>query len=344
MHRPDQRVRHRSGIVALGLAVALASCGGSAASPSAAASAIIGNPVDNSTQAPLHVAADNGYFDATGIKVEQKVLGGSSQTNAALVGGSIQFATTSTIAFLLARKSGVPLYAVESILSGAQMQVVVSNSWAQSHNLSPDQPLETRIKGLQGAQFGSIGSSDRGYLQWLLAKGGLAPDAARLVTMQSATDLTTALTNSTINAFITSPPNSYVSEEKAQGKVLIEAVPPWDNVEYFVVVTTADYAKQHPDTVKAVATAVAKGNNQIIKHLDDAVAIERKHFPNFSEDTMRRSMASLKFSPDGLQSASQWTGASTLFKQTGLVDDLIEAREGTDWSNQFVDKARAQVS
>lgn len=111
-----------------------ASCGGPAAAPAAPASVIVGNPVDNSTQAPLHVAADEGYFDASGVKVEQKVLGGSSQTNAALVGGSIQFATTSTIAFLPARKAGVPLVSVESILSGAQMQVVVGNAWAQSHN------------------------------------------------------------------------------------------------------------------------------------------------------------------------------------------------------------------
>jgi ABC-type nitrate/sulfonate/bicarbonate transport system substrate-binding protein len=330
-------------------ALLLAACGGSpAAAPASSAAAplsvAMGHPVDNSTQAPVHVAADNGYFELMGAKVDQKVLGGSSQTNAALVGGSIQFATTSTIAFLLARKAGVPLYAVESILSGAQMQVVVSNQWAESHGLTKDQPLDTRIKALQGAQFGSIGSSDRGYLQFLFGKVGLPSDAARLVTMQSASDLTTALSNNTINAFITSPPNSYVAEEKGQGKVLIDSVPPWDDVEYFLLVTTSDYAKQHPDVVKAVATAVAKGNNQVLKHPDDAVAIERKHFPSFSEDTMKRSVAALKFSPDGLQSAAEWSQASTLFQQTGLTDSLIEVKEGTDWSNQFVDKIKAAVN
>jgi NitT/TauT family transport system substrate-binding protein len=342
-------VREPLAALAILLAVALlAACGGAPAGAPASSlapvSVVMGHPVDNSTQAPVHAAADNGYFEAMGVKVEQKVLGGSSQTNAALVGGSIQFATTSTIAFLLARKAGVPLYSIESILSGAQMQVVVSNQWAESHNLTRDQPLETRIKGLQGAQFGSIGSSDRGYLQFLFGKAGLPPDAARLVTMQSAGDLTTALSNNTINAFISSPPNSYVAEEKGQGKVLIDSVPPWDDVEYFLLVTTSDYAKQHPDTVKSVATAVAKGNNQVLKHQDDAVAIERKHFPAFSEDTMKRSVAALKFSPDGLQSASEWTQASTLFKQTGLVEDLIEVKEGTDWTNQFVDKSKAAVN
>ncbi|HEX6512976.1 MAG TPA: ABC transporter substrate-binding protein [Chloroflexota bacterium] len=331
----------------LGLAAGLllAACGSQpAAAPSTPASVIMGHPVDNTSQAPVHVAADKGFFDQLGVKVEQKVLGGSSQTNAAMVGGSIQFATTSSIAFLLARKAGVPLLAVESLLSGAQMQVVVSNAWAQSHDLSPDQPLDARIKGLEGAQFGSIGSSDRGYLQWLLAKGGLQSDAARLVTMQSATDLTTALTNGTINAFVTSPPNSYVSEEKGQGKVLIEAVPPWDDVEYFLLVTTEQYAKQHPDVVKAVATAVAKGNNRILNNRDDAVAIERQHFPSLSQDTMAKSVASFRFTPEGLQTPELWTNASTLFKQTGLVDDLIEVKEGTDWTNQYVDKSKTAVN
>src|SRR5437879_3475185 len=129
----------------------LAGCGGGQpAAPASMTSTIIGHPVDNTSQAPAHAAGDNAYFEALGVKAEQKVLGGSSQTNAALVGGSIQFATTSTIAFLLARKAGVPLVSVESILAGAQMQVVVSNAWAQSHSLSADQPVQARIKGLDG--------------------------------------------------------------------------------------------------------------------------------------------------------------------------------------------------
>jgi len=330
--------------LALVAALALAACGGQAAAPAASLQpVVIGHPVDNSTQAPAHAAGDNGYFDALGIKADQKVLGGSSQTNAALVGGSVQFATTSTIAFLLARKAGVPLLSIESILSGAQMQVVVSNAWAQAHNLSPDQPLQQRIKGLEGAQFGSIGSSDKGYLQWLLSQASMPATAVRLVTMQAAPDLAAAMTNGTINGYITSPPNSYVAEEKGEGKVLIEAVPPWDAVEYFVLTTTQDYAKSHPNEVKAVATAVARGNNFILNHQADAVAVERKHFPNFSAETIQRSVASFKFSPDGMQSAAQWDEASKLFKDTGLVDDLIPVKEGTDWTNQFIDKSKAGV-
>ena len=41
---------------------------------------------------------------------------------------------------------------------------------------------------------------------------------------------------------------------------------------------------------------------------------------------------------------SQWNQASTLFKDTGLVDSLIEVKEGTDWTNQFVDKSKAAVN
>src|SRR5689334_22744082 len=72
---------------------------------------IIGKAVDTIGFSTVDVASAMGYFKDAGVNVATKLLQGSSQTNAALQGGSIQFATLSSTALLLAASQGVRLQA-----------------------------------------------------------------------------------------------------------------------------------------------------------------------------------------------------------------------------------------
>ena len=313
---------------------------GGTAAPAQLTNVSVGFPVENSSDAPIHVAVSEGLYARQGVNVEAKVLQGSSQANAALVGGSLQFVTTSTPAFLLARKSGVPLFAVASILSGSSMQLMVSNRWLQAHQLTLDMPLGERIKGLAGITFGTVGASDKALLQWLLKQQNLSLDAVRLVTLGGSPELTAALTNGTIDAFISSPPASYATQEQGQARLLIDSVPPWDDLEYFVLATTTDYAQKNPSVVKAVATATAQGSQFLFANPAQALAVEQARYPNFSPSVIQQTMAAFKFSRDGLFRADKWEAASTLFADTGVVDARVEVKEGVDWTNQFIDQAQ----
>ena len=311
-----------------------------AATSPALTNVTMGFPVENASDAPIHVAVSEGLYAKQGVKVDIKVLSGSSAANAALVGGSLQFATTSAPAFLLARKAGVPLYAVESLLSGSSMQMMVSNRWLEAHNLTPSMPLADRIKGLQGITFGTVGSSDKILLEWLLKQQNLAPDAVRMVTLGGSAELTAALTKGTIDAFISSPPASYVTEEQGQAKLLIDSVPPWNDLEYFMVVTTADYAQKNPDIVKAVATATAQGNDFVLSNPDRTLAVEQARYPNFSPSVLKQTLAAFKYTKSGLFQAGMWDTAVNLFAETGMVEGKIPVTEGKDWTNQFIDQSK----
>ena len=313
----------------------------SAGAPAKAATNVtIGFPVENASDAPVHVAVSEGLYAKQGVNVDMKVLAGSSETNAALVGGSLQFATTSTPAFLLARKSGVPIYAVESILSGSSMQLMVSNRWLDAHQLTPDMPLADRVKGLQGITFGTVGSSDKILLQWLLKQQNLPPDAVKMVTLGGSPELTAALTKGTIDAFISSPPASYATQEQGQAKLLIDSVPPWNHLEYFVLITTRDYAQKNPDIVKAVATATAKGNNFVLSNPTRTLAVEQARYPKFSPGVLQQTLAAFKYTKNGTFDASMWDAAVNLFADTGMVQGKIPVVEGTDWTNQFIDQSQ----
>ncbi len=136
---------------------------------------IIGKAVDTIGFSTVDVAQAMGYFKDAGVNVQTKLLQGSSQTNAALQGGSIQFATLSSTALLLAASHGVKLQAVTSLDYGVSVQVVVNNSWAQSHHIDASQPLKQRMQGLAGAKDAAISSTGESVLALMLNRNGVPP-------------------------------------------------------------------------------------------------------------------------------------------------------------------------
>ncbi|TAN30454.1 MAG: ABC transporter substrate-binding protein [Actinomycetota bacterium] len=339
-------------LLAAGGAVLLAGCGSSTAASSTTTTAAsttttaalptvtIAKPVNVEETVLGDVTNQLGYFRPAGVNVKSILLGGSSVANAALQNGSVQFTIVSASSLLLAAAHNVPLYAVGAINIGDTVQLVVSNAWLKAHNLSPSQPLATRIKGLEGSVDGTISSTDKSAMTDFESQAGVSPSSIKEESITSVTALLSALQHGSIDEFIASPPNSSVAVSGGYGSVLASASElPYAGDEIFdILVTTKSYAEAHPKIVTAVTSAISKALTQLSTQTPAGVAAMNASFPTLSSSVIKDSLSGIKWSPSMQMSQKGWDDALTLAQKSGLLksNQQVNVQEGGIWTNQYL--------
>ncbi|WP_329129878.1 ABC transporter substrate-binding protein [Streptomyces sp. NBC_01476] len=322
----------------------VAGCGSTSGAGGGAPTVTIGKAVDTVGFSAVDVAIAKGYFKDAGVNVKTVLLQGSSQTNAALQGGSIQLATLSSNALLLATSQGVQLQAVASLDYGASIQFVVSKDWMAKKGITAQQPLKQRIQGLRGAQDAAISSTGTQFLKLLLTQSGVPTSSVKYVTVGSDAAGAAALQHGTLQIFVGSPPASYYIARKAGAEILAggSEVPEWKNMAYDLLVTTPSYAQRNTQATKAVATAMARAENLMRTDPRAVLALETEHFPSYSQDDLLKALKNVQWSPDGQFTQAMWNDALAVTKDTGQLGGDVDVSEGTLWTNQYIDRAAAQ--
>jgi NitT/TauT family transport system substrate-binding protein len=330
-------------MLVLGLVAACGSGVQNSDSASGTPTVVLGKAVDTVGFSAVDVAIAKGYFADAGVNVKTELLQGSSQTNAALQGGSIQFATLSSSALLLAASKGVKLQAVASLDYGASLQFVVSKGWAASHHISPTQPLKQRMQGLRGAEDAAISSTGTQFLKMLLSMEGVSPTSMKYVTVGSDAAGATALQHGTLQVFVGSPPSSYFIARQSGAEILASGteIPQWKGMAYDLLTTTPDYATQNPKTTRAVATALARAENLMRTDPQAVLALEQQHFPSYSKADLLQSLKSVQWAPDGQFTQTMWNDALAVSKATGQLGTGVDVTEGSLWTNKYIDRSAA---
>ncbi|MCL6564065.1 MAG: ABC transporter substrate-binding protein [Firmicutes bacterium] len=341
--------RAAASAVAVGL---LAACGQSAtapspspASPSTAKSAtaltpvVIGKALNTLTLTIANIAEAEGYFKDAGLAVKLITFNGSSQANAALIGGSTQFTMANVIPFELARQQGVPIEAVELIDRGLTQQLIVSKRWLSAHPVPPNASVAARIAALRGSTFAQIGPTDLAEFRLMLAQAHLSPNAVQVVQLGSGPEAAAAMAHGRIDEFQQSPPTSLEVVARGDGTLFLnypKAFPQWSQMTNDIVWTTTSYARSHPDVVARVVTALARANHFVVTHPQQALALEKQWFPSVPTAVLEQSLQLIAFSSDGRQTAAGWQQASAFLHQLGVLKaNSPEPKEGVDWTNQF---------
>jgi NitT/TauT family transport system substrate-binding protein len=333
------------------LAAAVLTAGGLAACSSSSSggglpTVTIGKAVDTVGFSAVDVAIAKGYFKDAGVNVKTQLLQGSSQTNAALQGGSIQFATLSSTALLLAASQGVKLQAITSLDYGVSIQFVVSKSWTSSHHLDPSQPLKQRAEGLKGAKDAAISSTGVQFLKLLLSQNEVPSGSVKYVTVGSDAAGSAALGHGTLQIFVGSPPSTYYIARKANGVILATAseVPEWRNMAYDLAITTPGYAAKHAKIATAVATALARAENLMKSDPESVLPLEQKHFPTYSKDDLLRSLKVVQWTPNGRFTQPMWDDALKVTKEQGTLQHDVDVAENGIWTNKYLDPAKLSAS
>lgn len=314
------------------------------AAPSAALpTVVIGKAVDTIPFTVVDVAIAQHFFEKNGVNVKVELVRGSSAANAAMVGGSLQFACEAANPLMLARQAGVPLIAIDAIDRGVTLQLVVSTKWLQAHPVAAGASLKTKMAALDGAVFGEVSTTDLSYFHLLRGQAGLPIDTGyRVEQIGTQAAIALAIQKGLIDVTMQSPPSSMKLVDGGFAQILIDRndVGNWDNTAYDIMVTTSTYAKAHPDTTKAVAMAVAEGLNFMRAHPNQTLAIEKAHFASLSSSVLEKSLKFIPFAPNGLQSQASWDNAVNLAQGTGVIKGVTSAPEGAYWTNEYIDVAK----
>src|ERR1700759_5154817 len=221
---------------------------------------------------PYAVAMDKGLFKKNGVDVTGilTAAGGGTAVRNTLAGG-IPFGEVSLAAAVQAINSGQKL-----IIIGAGAQTVADQMWV----VKKDSPLNS-IKDLVGKQiaYTAPGSVSNMVILMALKANGITAQQVKLV---PAGDL-----GANLSAVGSGAGDAGFSAELvfAQNKELVkplfmvrDTMDP--RMMQTVMITTAEYAKAHPDIIKGLINARREGLAYAFEHPDEAADITAKAYNN----------------------------------------------------------------
>lgn len=249
---------------AFGLAALAAAA---SAVPAKADKILIGQSAGINT-VPSLVAVHEGYFKQQGLDVELKPLARGGLAIEGLSSGTLQFAESAHVPFMAAVSKGVPLVAVGVAARGFYGKLVASNANANLKTLAD-------FKGKRiGAQ---MGTGMYTIVLMLLEQQGLKESDFQFTNLR-VVDMPNAMANSANNfdAVIGWEPGMQRIVNGGHGKVVIPAkkFEEMANITYpFLLTTTQQYRKDHPDIVQKIVNAYEMADKYIGGHKEETIKI-----------------------------------------------------------------------
>jgi NitT/TauT family transport system substrate-binding protein len=220
--------------------------------------------------APFAVAMEKGYFKEGGVNVTGFITsegGGTTVRNA--MASEIPYGEVALPAAIAAIKQGVPLTIVHAGVVGLADLVWVE---LKSSNINGIKEMKGKVLGYSSPKsttdlISTIGLSRVGLFDQVTRKPVGATSGATIALEQHAVDAAWM----TVPAWV--EPNA-----KAKFKVAFRASDIVPRQTQTVGIVRTDYLKAHPDTIRAIIAARAKGVAFIAAHRDEAAQILAKQY------------------------------------------------------------------
>ena len=300
--------------------------------------------------APLQIALHMNFFEYLGVKIEFIELQSGATARQALVGGSVDLVDSASTEVAAAVAQGVDFLSIQATVNQT-LQMCVRKDWADQKGVTPESPLEDRVKALEGATIGITGPgavSDRATRWMMIEYGDLDPNNQATITQVGggAAAMAGALEANQIQAFLLSPPSC----EVAGGVVLIPPtdVPEFANYVHEVLFGMRPWIEANKEAAGLVATAISMGNNYIIKYPEASIKILQegpfsKVDPVIVAEAFNRTiLPQVTAVQSGLQTEAGWKDTMTVLVESGVIETAIPFGEGTFWTNEYVDVPTAE--
>jgi NitT/TauT family transport system substrate-binding protein len=319
-------------LIALGLVLALAACGGSAPANESGELTKIRLPmgyVPNIQFAPMYVAIEKGYFREAGLDVE---LDYKFETDGvALVGaGDLPFAVVSGEQVPLARAQGLP--------------VVYVAAWYQQYPVSIVAKSELGIlipQDLKGRKIGLPGLFGANYvgLRALLFEAKMSEEDVTLDSIGfNQVELLAAGEQDVIVGYTANEP----IQLRARGIPVTEIrVADYVHLASNGILTNEKTITENPGLVRAFVGAFLKGLADTIADPEEAFDLSEPHIPNFADldaDVQRQVLATSieqwKAERLGYSDPRAWENMRNILLEMGLIGKEVDLNEG--FTNEFV--------
>ena len=243
---------------------------------------------------PYAVAMDKGLFKKNGVDVTGilTAAGGGTAVRNTLAGG-IPFGEVSLAAAVQAINSGQKL-----IIIGAGSQTVADQMWV----VKKDSAL-TSIKDLIGKQiaYTAPGSVSNMVILMALKANGITQQQVKLVPAGDFGANLAAVSSGAIDAGFSDELVFAQNKELVRPLFMVrDAMDP--RMMQTVMITTAEYARAHPDIIKGLIVARREGLAYMLEHPDEAADITAKAYNNPNANLFRSHLQSLikeKYWSDG---------------------------------------------
>jgi NitT/TauT family transport system substrate-binding protein len=243
---------------------------------------------------PYAVAMEKGFFKKNGVDVTGilTAAGGGTAVRNTLAGG-IPFGEVSLAA------------AVQAINAGQKLIIIGAGAWSVADQMwlvKKDSTLQG-IKDLAGKQvaYTAPGSVSNMIILMALKANGMTPQQVKLVPAGDLGANISAVSSGAVDAGFSD--ELFYAQHKELVKPLFMVRDVLDpRMMQTVMITTADYAKAHPDIIKGLITARREGLAYALDHPDEAADITARAYNNPNVELFRghvRELIRVNFWSDG---------------------------------------------
>lgn len=309
---------------------------------------VVGQSVPAMSFASLEVAQAMNFFGYLGVHAKYQTLSSGTQMLQSVTSEQINMGDSASTEVASSYVKGLGITAVENTVMMTQ-QLCVSKAWADSHGVNPNSSMQAKMKAMKGTKIGisGPGSVSDTLTRWLLQKyGGLNSDTdASLIQIGGATAYVNALDGGKIQGFLNSAPGCASSKT---GEILVQAsnVPEWKNYVHEVMYTKSSWASSHANLATRAATAVAMGNNFILKHPAQALVLLQKQFSAINPAIIKSSFEQTilpNMHPNGMFDSTMWNSTGEVLKQGGFIPKDLDSKPNVVWTNNYINVNAAQV-
>lgn len=294
--------------------------------------------------APFEVAKALGFFEYQGVKIDFIQLQSGATALQAIQSGSIDIIDSASTEVAGGVAQGLDFQAIENTVM-MTLQFCTTKDWAAQHNITASSSIQDKMAAMKGAKIAITGPgavSDKGARFLLKKYGGLNPDTdTQIVQVGGAAAIPGALDANQIQGFLLSPP---ACGQTKNGFTLLEPsqVPEFANYVHEVVYAKKSWLSSHKAEAQAIATAVAMGNNYILKHPDAALTLLKKDFSAVDPAVVETSFNNTikpAVKPDGKMDEAMWKSTNQVLIDAGIITTPISTAEGTIWTNEYIGDA-----
>jgi len=237
-----------------------------------------------------YTAQDLGFFAREGVTVKELDIAGLGAINA-LIAGSTDFALASGASLTRAAAKGQRLLDIVALSNRPFVQIVMRKEAAQAAGFDPAAPLKERALALKGHTIAvdGINTVNHAYLRLIAGAGGYDPDSLKVGVM-AAPSMPAAFATKAIDGFSMTPP--WPQKLLVEGSaVLIASGPGGDPANLnpminSVLLTRDEVCAQRKEVCAKVGRAYARAALLIRDQPDQVVAVLKKRFPAFDDQTI----------------------------------------------------------
>jgi NitT/TauT family transport system substrate-binding protein len=248
------------------------------------------------SMAPIYLAQDKGFFAKNGLDFTFTEISSGKLGVAALLSGSAQFVDLGVDDVVNLHNQGKGITLFYNLERPLTMDFVMRKQAMQKQGITADSPLPDKFKALKGLNIGitAPGAPTDLYPRYFMKQVGLNPAKdANFVPIGDAATLVGALKAGKIDGFMLSPPNPYVAQQQGIGSVIIkgrDSLPVFKTYDFTSVAVRDDWAKSHPDLVKAYSRSVSDATKWMLANRDEALQVlHDKHFSDTDMNTFKLS-------------------------------------------------------